>query len=635
MQVRRFMADITDPRIAERDATVRSAPLQACAHACAHHRVHAQALETPGAPAIVAGDRVISYEELDTRANALAAELRGKGAGPETVVGLLARRSPEMVIGALAILKAGAAYLPLDASYPSDRLAYVLGDARVALLLCTPGLAERVTDVAPGAIVPVELDGPRAEAPPSTDVTAEHLAYVIYTSGSTGKPKGVEITHASLQNLIRWHQRRFDVKPADRATQIASVGFDAAVWEIWPYLAAGACLHIPPEALRTDPDALREWLLAHEITITFVPTPMAGRLIAHSWPAKASLRTMLTGGDVLHAYPPPGLPFVLVNNYGPTECTVVATSGTVETYGQPDRRPPIGRPIDGTTIHLLDDGLNAVPAGSVGEVYVGGAGLARGYRNRPELTEARFVRQPATGERLYRTGDLARELPDGCLAFVGRADDQIKVQGFRIEPNEIVTALAGHPGVSASAVVASDVGGGDKRLVAYVVLAEGAQVTPSDLQATLRRSLPDYMVPGIYVRLDALPLDPHGKVARAGLPEPTPANTLRDAVHVKPRTLVEERISELVRGLWRIDDIGVDDNLFLLGGHSLIATQLIGRIRQAFGVEMGLRMVFEAPSVALLSAEVERLLLAKVGAMTDEEARALLGAAPPVEDAAQ
>jgi amino acid adenylation domain-containing protein len=631
MQVPRFMADNTDSRIAERNATMGSSPLQPCVH----HRVHARALETPGAPAVVAGERVITYEELDTRANALAAELRQRGAGPETVVGLLARRSPEMVVGALAILKAGAAYLPLDASYPADRLAFILGDARVALLLCTPGLAERLSDAARDAVVPVELDGPHAAAPPASEVAPEHLAYVIYTSGSTGKPKGVEITHSSLQNLVDWHQRRFEVNRADRGTQIASVGFDAAVWEIWPYLAAGACVHIPPEAVRTDPDALREWLLTQAITITFVPTPMAARLVALSWPAKTALRTMLTGGDVLHGYPPPGLPFALVNNYGPTECTVVATSGTVEAYGQPDRRPPIGRPIDDTTIHLLDDGLNDVPAGSVGELYVGGAGLARGYRNQPELTEARFVQLPSTGERLYKTGDLARELPDGCLAFVGRADDQIKIQGFRIEPNEIVTALAGHPGISASTVVASDVGAGDKRLVAYVVLAEGAHVTPSDLQATLRRSLPDYMVPGIFVRLDALPLDPHGKIARAGLPEPTPANTLRDAAHVKPRTLVEERISELVRGLWRIEDVGVDDNLFLLGGHSLIATQLIGRIRQAFGVEMSLRMVFEAPSVALLSAEVERLLLAKVDAMTDEEARALLGAAPAVEDAAQ
>ncbi|HEY6464284.1 MAG TPA: AMP-binding protein, partial [Polyangiaceae bacterium] len=209
--------------------------------------MHARALETPGAPALVAGDLVITYEELDTRANALAAELRQRGIGPEVVVGLLARRSPEMVIGALAILKAGAAYLPLDASYPADRLSFILGDARVALLLCTPGLAERLTDAARDAIMPVVLDGPHAAAPPASDVAPEHLAYVIYTSGSTGKPKGVEITHASLQNLVQWHQRRFDVKPVDRATQIASVGFDAAVWEIWPYLAAGACLHIPPE----------------------------------------------------------------------------------------------------------------------------------------------------------------------------------------------------------------------------------------------------------------------------------------------------------------------------------------------------------------------------------------------------
>ncbi len=597
--------------------------------------VRACAIETPDAPAVVTDTRTLTYRELDARANQLAAQLRALGAGPEVVVGLSTGRSPEMIVGALAILKAGAAYLPLDVSYPPDRLAFILDDARCSLLLSSAGQGRHLAKSVEH-IVAIDLSGSSCSSPPQSGLSGSSLAYVLYTSGSTGRPKGVEVTHESLLNLVFWHQRAFDVSPSDRTTQIAAIGFDAAVWEIWPYLASGATVHLPHDEVRSDPEALRDWLLSRRITIMFAPTPMAEHLIALRWPAAASLRPMLTGGDTLHRYPPPSLPFRLINNYGPTECTVVATSSPVPIYEQPDRQPPIGRPIDNTQIHILDEQMREVSLGAEGELYIGGMGLARGYRNQPELTASRFVPSPfdaQPGARLYRTGDRGRYLPDGQIAFLGRVDDQIKIRGYRIEPNEIVAVLSQHPEIEAARVVATDLGATDKRLVAYVVPAAGAWPTPRELQELLRTRLPDYMVPPIFVALGALPLGPNGKVDCGALPEPSPANTLRDTDFEQPRTEVESYVAALVRQLLGLERVGVDDNFFLLGGHSLAGTQLIARIGDTFGVEMSLRAIFDAPTVAQLSAEIERRLVEKLSSMTEDDVarqltRASLALAP-------
>jgi amino acid adenylation domain-containing protein len=582
---------------------------------------HNRAIENPAAIAVADTNRSFNYRQLNERANHLARQLRELGVGPEVVVGLLANRSPEMILGALAILRAGGAYLPLDAAYPTERLSFILADARCRLLLAGPGLEP------PGSVehlVPIELEGPTTATAPASEISGDQLAYVIYTSGSSGRPKGVEITHAALLNLLQWHQRTFAVTAADRATQIAAVGFDAAVWEVWPYLTAGASLHLPPEVIRSEPGALRDWLLAQRITISFVPTPMAERLLSLPWSPHAALRFLLTGGDTLHVHPPAGLPFVLVNNYGPTENTVVATSGAIHPYGT-EQRPTIGRPIDNVQIRVLDQELREVPPGSPGELHLGGAGVARGYLHQPELTRARFIDDPfSPGARLYKTGDLVRQLPDGQLAFLGRSDDQLKVRGFRIEPGEIVYALDQQPGITASAVVASDLGGGEKRLTAYLVLAPGARPGVRALQEALGARLPDYMVPGVFVALDALPLGPHGKLDRRALPEPTPANTLRDGVVEEPRSEVERAVARMVCALLGVEAVGLTDNFFLLGGHSLMGTQLIARIRAAFAVELALRTIFEAPTVAELAQEVERLLLEKLATLSDEETRRLL-----------
>ena len=632
-----MLAEIECKRIAESNGTQRAYGLERCIH----DLVRARATETPDAPAVVAGGRTLTYGELEARANSLAGELRSRGAGPNTVVGLCTARSPEMILGALSILKAGAAYLPLDPSNPPHRLDSVLKDAGCRLVAVGPGVAYEMDGTSAGGgvvnlnattadSIRVTLQGPRSSAPPEVGTDADCLAYVIYTSGSTGRPKGVEITHASLLNLVFWHLRTFEVRRDDRASQVAAVGFDATVWEVWPYLAAGASVHVADEAVRNDPEAFRDWLLSQGITIGFAPTPLAERLFALKWPNKTHLRAILTGGDTLHRHPPADLPFAVVNNYGPTECTVVATSGLLHPHDRSDRRPTIGRPIDNTQIHILDDELREVPIGTCGEMYIGGAGVARGYRNQPELTGARFVPSPfEPGVRLYRSGDLARRLPDGQIAFLGRTDDQIKIRGFRIEPNEIVAALNEQPLVAASAVIASDMGGGDKRLVAYVVLAAGSRATKSGLQEVLRGRLPEYMVPTVFVRLDGLPLGPHGKVDRKALPEPNPGNTLRDTEFQEARTQVEERVAELVSTLLHLDQVSVDDNFFLLGGHSLMGTQLVARVGSVFGVDLPLRSVFDSPTIAQLSAKIEELLVAKVETMSEDEARRLLAQQQP------
>jgi amino acid adenylation domain-containing protein len=592
--------------------------------------VAAQAARSPEALAVTAGGGGLTYGELESSAASLARRLRSLGVGPDVVVGLCLKSSPAMVVGALGIMKAGGAYLPLDPAWPKDRLAALLSDAKPPVIVAAACQEERVPR---GAWALVTLDAEGAHTGPSCKeaapqgVSPEGLAYVIYTSGSTGQPKGVEITHANLLNLVRWHHRAFAVTSSDRASQIASVGFDAAVWEVWPYLTKGASVHVPDEAVRNDPEALRDWLVSEGITLTFVATPLAERMITLQWPAGAALRAMLTGADALRHHPSPGLPFVLVNNYGPTECTVVATSGTIDPDEGSDALPSIGVPIDGTEIFILDEHLLEVPPGSSGELHIGGAGLARGYLKRPDLTREKFIPSPfgkEPGSRLYKTGDLARRLPDGRIAFLGRIDEQVKIRGYRIEPAEIAKALDSHPAVQQSVVVASEFAPGDRRLVAYFVPGTERHPSSGELRDFLGASLPDFMVPARFVALKALPLNSSGKVDRAALPKPEPSIAPGDEAPLAPRTPVEERVAAVVAPLLGLDRVGVLDNFFMLGGHSMLGTQLITRLREIYSVELALRSLFDAPTVAGLSAEIERLLHERLEAMSEAEAERML-----------
>jgi len=595
---------------------------------CVPQLVTAQAVATPDAFALTLGSCSLTYHELDERADRLAHHLVSLGVGSEVIVGVYLTRSVAMVVSALAVLKAGGAYLPLDPAYPAERIAFLVKDAQLQILVTGQCMASNLP-VQPRHVVTLDPEGRSTvfqnSQPIVCTVKQKDLAYVIYTSGSTGQPKGVEITHASLLNLVRWHQRAFSVSPTDRATFQASPGFDASVWEIWPYLTAGACICLVDEQVRTDPEALRDWILAKGITISFLPTALAEQMLDVQWPKKTSLRVLLTGADALRHRPPAGLPFDFVNNYGPTECTVVSTSGTVS-VGDHGELPTIGTPIDNVQAHVVDESLRPVPVGTPGELLIGGAGVGRGYLNQPELTAQKFIPDPFSqnlGGRLYRTGDLVRYLPNGEIAFLGRIDDQIKIRGYRIEPLEVTTALNRLPDVENSVLIAR-AEAGEKRLVAYVVPRRGADLQASALRNALAECLPEYMIPSTFVHLEKLPLSANGKLDRAALPSPTPENTLQEDAYEPPQSEVQERLATIVSTLLGVDRVGIDDNFFNRGGHSLLGAQMIAQISDVFGVELSLLSIFNDPTVRGMSAEIERLILEKLENMSEDEAQRLL-----------
>jgi len=606
-----------------------SAPSPVSAHAAAPtvpDLVTRAAGESPDAIALTAACGALSFAALDGQAGQLAACLRALGVGPDALVGICLDRSFDQIVSVLAVWRAGAAYLPLDPAWPDQRLSGLLGDAGCAALICSADTVDRLGQPElPRIIVDRDREAiARFPVQPPSPVPAERLAYVIYTSGSTGAPKGVEITHGNLANLVAWHNVAFGVGAADRGAHLAGLGFDAAVWEIWPYLSVGATVSLVPDPARTSGALLRDWLLETGVTIAFAPTALAEQLIAADWPADTRLRVLLTGADTLHKHPPAGLPFALVNNYGPTECTVVATSGIVGLLADESGLPAIGRPIGNTQIHILGADGAPVAAGETGEISIGGASVGRGYRGRPDLTAERFVPDPFSGvpgARLYRTGDLASLRTDGQIAFHGRADDQVKIRGHRIEPGEVARALGGHEAVATSAIVARADDRGEPQLVAYIVFADGRSAGAEEIRAHLADRLPEYMVPGAFARLDALPLTANGKVDFKALPAPDAGNALADSGFAAPTTPAEERLAEILAEVMGRGRVGIDDNFFLLGGHSLLGTQLVLRANEAFGVDLTLRHLFQAPTVRQLAVLIEDLVMQMIEAMSDDEAQ--------------
>ncbi|HEY0754794.1 MAG TPA: amino acid adenylation domain-containing protein [Ktedonobacteraceae bacterium] len=591
------------------------------------HLISQQARATPDALALTADGKELSYRELDRRANQVAHYLKKSDMEPAALVGICLPRSLDLVVGLLGILKAGCAYLPLDPAYPLERKSFMLKDSHVSVLLTSQALLNTLP-LEGETILCLDRDIQlQPEDEPAIVLAPDKRAYVIYTSGSTGKPKGVEISHTNLLNLIYWHRRAYGITAADRATQITSPAFDATGWELWPYLTTGASVHFLSEEVRVSPQLLYDWLLEQQISISFLPTALAETMLEFPWPAEARLRYLLTGADMLQRYPRTGLPFAFVNNYGPTEATVVATYGVVTPDEHPVRFPSIGRPIDNTQIYLLDEELRRVSPGEPGELYIGGDGVAIGYLHRPELTRERFIADPFSktpGARLYKTGDRARYLPDGQIAFLGRNDYQIKLRGYRIEPNEIANALNSQPAIQSSVVVASSERTGEKELVAYLVLDPAQNVLVREIKAMLSLALPDYMIPTTYVVLAALPVTSNGKIDRTNLPEPDEKNMLQDEVRSTPATPLEEQLEKIVASLLGLEHVGVEDNFFMLGGHSLLGTQIIARIKTTFGVNLALRTLFESPTVRSLAASVEELIMEKLLAMSEDEARQLL-----------
>ncbi len=567
----------------------------------------AQAAATPDAIALVQGEQQLSYTQLQAQAEQLARHLRRLGVMPDARVAVCLRRSPQQVVGLLASLLAGAAYVPLDPEDPGERLAFLLADCRPSVLLADSATLShlmpptdlpicRMDDAAPAWAEASMLDEALALAQP------HHLAYVIYTSGSTGTPKGVMVEHRALANLVHWHQQSFGLTAGQHTAATAAIGFDANAWELWPALCSGATLHLPPATTARDPQALLDWWRQQPLHSGFLVTPIA-ELALEQGALPPSLQQLLIGGDQLRRLPrlPAGLR--LSNNYGPTETTVVATSGLL---ADGDHPADIGRPIANTRVYLLGAFKQLVPHGCVGELYIGGHGVARGYLHQPALSAERFIDDPfEPGERCYRSGDLARWRADGRLEFRGRADDQVKIRGFRIEPGEIAARLAACPGVAEAAVIATGSGATEKRLVAYITAqpdTDADTLAPAELRAALAAQLPDYMLPAAYVLLDALPLTANGKLDRRALPAPTD-DALAARAFVPPQGPTECAIAAHWCALLGVQQVGRDDQFFALGGHSLLAIRLVERLR-ADGLHAQVRNLFTAPTLAGFAASL-------------------------------
>ncbi|MCG1048400.1 non-ribosomal peptide synthetase [Mycetohabitans rhizoxinica] len=580
------------------NATQRDYP----SHLCIHQLFEAQVERTPEAPALVYEAQTLSYAQLNAQANRLAHQLIELGVKPDTCVAICVQRSAALVVGLLAILKAGGAYVPLDPSYPGERLAHILADAAPNIVL-----ADAAGRAALGEAALVEctvLDPTTLPALPDTnpsiaELTARYLAYVIYTSGSTGTPKGVMVEHRGVVNLALAQIACFGVQPASRILQFVSFSFDVSTSDIFTALGCGASLYLSPETARHDRNGLWNYLTRHQITHVALPPALLQN--GEGLPNLHTPLTLILGGETPSATLIRNLADqgTVFNAYGPTEATVCATAwrGTRDFSGE----VPIGRPIANVRVYLLDAHGQPVPLGAVGELYIGGVGVARGYLNRPALTAERFVHDPFSedaGARLYKTGDLARYLPDGNLEFVGRNDEQVKIRGFRIEPGEIEACLTAHPQVRDAVVLATGEGS-NKRLVAYVQ-AEADEPLASTLRAHVSASLPEYMVPSAFVRLDAFPLTPNGKLDRRALPAPDD-QALAHQAYEAPQGELETTLAAIWAELLGVERVGRHDSFFALGGHSLLAMCLINRVRTALGVDLAIRTLFEAPTLAGLA----------------------------------
>ncbi|HEY2293731.1 MAG TPA: amino acid adenylation domain-containing protein, partial [Thermoanaerobaculia bacterium] len=583
--------------------------------------------------ALSSADGQLSYRELAVASNRLARHLRRLGAQPGDRVCLFLERSPAMVVAILAVLAAGAAYVPLDPTYPDERLRFLLTDSGARLVVAADAAAARLAAVLPDGVRLVRADGGEVERESGTPLAPlagpGDLAYLIYTSGSTGRPKGVGVTHGNVLRLFDATAGWFGFGPEDVWTLFHSYAFDFSVWELWGALAHGGRLVIVPWLVSRSPRLFHELLIDEQVTV-LNQTPSAFSQLAREDEAAsargavglAPLRLVIFGGEALelqslapwfarHGDARPRL----VNMFGITETTVHVTYRPLG-RGDLGAGSRIGRPIPDLSLYLLDAALEPVALGAAGEIFVGGAGVAAGYLGRPELTAARFLPDPWSrrpGARLYRSGDLARHRPSGDLEIVGRIDHQVKVRGFRIEVGEIEAALADEAGVARALVRGVDDGAGGTRLVAYVVPRAGHQLEPRGLRRALERRLPPYMVPAAYAVIAELPLTVHGKVDLAALPIPQGGPSRRDPQDGRPLTPVEEEVAATWAEVLEREPPGADDNFFDLGGHSLLATQVISRLTESFGCDLPLAMLFERPTVALLGAGIEELLGAGAG----------------------
>ncbi|MFT3764371.1 MAG: amino acid adenylation domain-containing protein [Minicystis sp.] len=585
---------------------------------CFHELFEAQVDETPDAPAVVAGDARLTYRELDARANRLAHHLRARGVGPDSVVGLCLERTSDLVVAVLGVFKAGGAYVPLDATYPARRLVQILGDARATVVVTLAALADKVT--VPGVTV-VRLDADAAaiaaesDARPALEATPGDLAYVLFTSGSTGTPKGVAIEHRNLVNYVRGVSERLALPAGATYAYVSTFAADLGNTSLFPSLAGGGCLHVIAQELASDPDALGEYMAHEGIDVMKIVPSHLSALLSGASPEQVLPRKLLVLGgeassweliDRIERLAPDCR---IMNHYGPTETTVGVLTYPIVRGARPDAPiVPLGRPLPNSRVYVLDAQMSPTPTGVPGELYIGGAGVARGYLNQPELTKDRFVKDPFSGSpgaRLYKTGDRARFLPDGSILFLGRIDFQVKIRGFRIELGEIESALAAHAGIKDAVVLAEDDGTGNRRLIAYVVPRPAEGPNAAEMAAFLEQRLPEYMVPSAFVLLDALPLTPNGKIDRKAL---AAIEVQREGeAKIAPRNPIEDVLAGIWCDVFERESIGVHERFNDLGGHSLLAIQIIARARDAFDVQIPLRAIFEAPTISELSQRIDEL----------------------------
>jgi amino acid adenylation domain-containing protein len=572
---------------------------------CVHHRFERQVERTPDAIAVTSNGASLTYADLNGRANAVAERLIAMGAGPDVLVALCMERSVGMLIGLLGILKAGAAYLPVDLRYPAERVAFILEDAGVHLLISQRSLEAMLPKHQAEVLFLEDVNESRQENPGSR-ATLDHLAYVIYTSGSTGKPKGVEVLHRGVTNVLHSFEELLGFGADDVLLATTTLSFDIHVLELFTPIQAGSRLVIATDEEAQDPAALMALLETSEATI-YQATPVRYRMLLDAgWKGKPTLQ-LLCGGEKMSRELADQLLTrcsTLWNVYGPTETTVWSSAARIQADGQPIT---VGQPIANTTFYILGKNMKPTPVGAPGELYIGGDGVARGYRKRRELTEERFVANPFGQGRIYKTGDRARYRADGSVELLGRDDDQVKVRGFRIELGEIEHALQSIPDVLRAAVVVHNEGD-DQNIVAYLVPVPGVPLTPAELRGALLQTLPEYMIPAAFVMIEAMPTTPNGKLDRKALPAPGLGVARKTRDSVPPETPTQIPLARIWETLLKVQNVGIHESFFDLGGHSILAARLMAQIRSSFGVQMAFHNIFRAPTVSRLAALIDEKL---------------------------
>lgn len=590
---------------------------------CIQQRFELQVEQTPDRVAVVFEDQQLIYRELNQRANQLAHYLQKLGVKPDVVVGICCDRSLDFIVALLGILKAGGAYLPLDPNMPVERLTQILQDAEVTVLLTQQHFTNQVNGLTRQVIY---LDHDSLFAQENTQncisqATIENLAYVIYTSGSTGAPKGVAIEHRQLLNYLDGIVQRSELPPGAHFALVSGFAADLGNTAIFPALCTGGCLHIISQQRSIDPEALSQYCRRYPIDcLKIVPSHLSALLTAADPGAILPRQRLILGGealswDLVQTVQKLAPHCRIFNHYGPTETTVGVLTYAIEPSDYTSETVPIGRSLPNTQVYILDSHLQPVPVGAIGEITIGGSGLARGYFNNPELTAQKFIPHPfraKTEARLYKTGDLGRYLPDGTIEFLGRIDHQVKIRGFRIELGEIEAVLKQHVAIAEAVVVSQEDVSGEQRLVAYVLPNQPEGINKGELQNWLSAKLPDYMLPSTFVPLKTLPLTANGKIDRAALPVPDFTHTSEN--FAAPRTAIEQTLAEIWAEVLQLEQVGIDDNFFELGGHSLLATQVVSRLRQVFPIELPLHHVFESPKIANLAVVITE----KLAEQTDE-----------------